>query len=400
MLNKVFKYLMLVASVACFSSHAAASNVSMYIDDFTIKGGETKTVAINLTNDVEITAFQCDVYLPEGLSFVYNDEEESYNWLNYDRAAKKHVYEGAIQADGALRFLVYHLSSTAFKESSGEIIYFYVKADESFLGEHTIELKNVECTQPDATKHLPEATTCTVTGEVTIVNATSISLDQTAASLNIGESVTLTATVLPENTTDKSVTWSSTDETIATVENGVVTAVAPGVATITATTADGTNLTASCEITVSGELTLTLIDGEGGKFVLTEMYGTDKPIKITPTLDWRISSVTFNGEDVTSDVDVEGVYTIVGLSENSTLNVVYEKIETSVEQIDASSMKQIRVSVNENTVNVVGADYDSDVMIYGVNGVNVYSGTEKSITLDENGVYILTVEDRTFKFAI
>ena len=146
---------------------AATAEVSMYIDDFSIKGGETKTIAINLTNNVDITAFQCDVYLPEGLSFVYNEDEESYNWLNYDRAAKKHVYEGAIQADGALRSLVYHLSSTAFKENSGEILYFDVKADNSFSGEHTIELKNVECTQPDATKILPASTTCTVTGGTT-----------------------------------------------------------------------------------------------------------------------------------------------------------------------------------------------------------------------------------------
>ena len=146
---------------------ATTAEVSMYIDDFSIKGGETKTIAINLTNNVDITAFQCDVYLPEGLSFVYNEDEESYNWLNYDRAAKKHVYEGAIQADGALRSLVYHLSSTAFKENSGEILYFDVKANDNFAGEHTIELKNVECTQPDATKILPASTTCTVTGGTT-----------------------------------------------------------------------------------------------------------------------------------------------------------------------------------------------------------------------------------------
>jgi len=146
---------------------ATTAEVSMYIDDFSIKGGETKTIAINLTNNVDITAFQCDVYLPEGLSFIYNEDEESYNWLNYDRAAKKHVYEGAIQADGALRSLVYHLSSTAFKENSGEILYFDVKANDNFAGEHTIELKNVECTQPDATKILPASTTCTVTGGTT-----------------------------------------------------------------------------------------------------------------------------------------------------------------------------------------------------------------------------------------
>ena len=378
---------------------AVEVNVSMYIDNFTIKGGETKTLAINLTNNVDITAFQCDVYLPEGMSFVFNEDEESYNWLNYDRAAKKHVYEGGIQADGALRSLVYHLSSTAFKGNSGEILYFDVKADDNFVGEHTIELKNVECTQPDGTKVLPTPTSCIVIGEATNVNATSISLDKTRASIALGETVTLTATVLPDNATDKSVTWSSSDESIATVDNGVVTAVAPGVATITATTVDGTNLSATCEITISNELTLTLIDGEGGKFELVEQYGKEKKVKMVPTMEWEINTVTFNGEDVTNEIDDEGVLT-VSLVDNSVINVVYEKVNTSVQQIEMNSGNLIRIYVKDDTVNVVGAEEDSNVMIFGVDGLNIYNGNEKTISIDERGVYILTVDNRTFKFAM
>ncbi len=66
-----------------------------------------------------------------------------------------------------------------------------------------------------------------------------------------GKTVTLTATVLPEDATNKNLTWSSSDETIATVNlTGIVTGKKVGTVTITATTTDGSNKTATCVITV------------------------------------------------------------------------------------------------------------------------------------------------------
>ena len=80
---------------------------------------------------------------------------------------------------------------------------------------------------------------------------TGVELDKNAISLTVGENETLTATVSPDNATDKAVSWSSNDANIATVDqDGQVTAVAPGGATITATTADG-NFTDTCAVTVS-----------------------------------------------------------------------------------------------------------------------------------------------------
>ena len=86
--------------------------------------------------------------------------------------------------------------------------------------------------------------------EDTIV-VSSITLNCESDTLEIGESKSITATVLPADATNKAVTWSSSNEAVAMVEDGTVTAVAAGTATITAKTSDGTNLTATSIITVT-----------------------------------------------------------------------------------------------------------------------------------------------------
>ena len=97
--------------------------------------------------------------------------------------------------------------------------------------------------------------------EVTVtepVSATGVTLDKTSASVKQGKRITLTATVAPENATNKNVTWSSSEPSVATVNNGVVTGVAPGDATITVKTVDG-GYTASCPVTVTTSLQPLLI---------------------------------------------------------------------------------------------------------------------------------------------
>ena len=82
------------------------------------------------------------------------------------------------------------------------------------------------------------------------VVVTGVTLNKSELSLNKGETETLVATVLPSNASDKSVTWSSSDSNVATVDdNGLVTAVGSGNATITVTTVDG-GYTAQCAFNI------------------------------------------------------------------------------------------------------------------------------------------------------
>ncbi len=85
-------------------------------------------------------------------------------------------------------------------------------------------------------------------------SVTSVTLDKTKANVNVGKTTKLTETVAtPDNKTDKTVIWSSSDKTIATVSaDGTVTGVAKGTATITATAKADTTKTAKCELTVYG----------------------------------------------------------------------------------------------------------------------------------------------------
>lgn len=98
-----------------------------------------------------------------------------------------------------------------------------------------------------------KSATCTVTvTEPPTVSVTSVTLDKTSLALDVGGSDTLTATVEPDNATTKTVTWSTSDKNVATVQDGVVTAVGAGKATITAAASDGSGKTATCEVTVNG----------------------------------------------------------------------------------------------------------------------------------------------------
>ena len=125
-----------------------------------------------------------------------------------------------------------------------------------------------------------DGTNLSATCNITVKRlATSISLNKTSATLYLDQTVQLTATVSPNNATDRSVVWSSSDNSIATVSStGLVSAIATGNATITATTADGSNLSATCEITVNAYVTsLTLDQSE-----VTILEGDT--ITLTPTI--------------------------------------------------------------------------------------------------------------------
>jgi hypothetical protein len=160
----------------------------------------------------------------------------------------------------------------------------------------------------------------------TFVGVEDVTLNQNELTLTVGDEETLTAIVTPDGATNQSVTWSVNPEdgSIITVDNGVVTAAAPGTATITVTTVDG-GKTATCTVTVlpvyAGGVTISnevggdeLADSEyelgtnaGDKL---QLYATVTPATagqdVNQTVIW-----TSDDEDIAT-VDADGLVTFVG----------------------------------------------------------------------------------------
>ena len=105
----------------------------------------------------------------------------------------------------------------------------------------------------------PSSTTPTVTSSTpspsTPVAVSGVALDKKVATVNVGKKVTVKATVTPANADNKTLAWTSSNTKIATVSNGVVKGVKAGRAIITAKTTDGSNISATCTVTVKQPVT-------------------------------------------------------------------------------------------------------------------------------------------------
>ncbi len=147
-----------------------------------------------------------------------------------------------------------------------------------------------------------------------------ITLDQTDLTIEMGKTATLTATVSPESATNKTVTWTSSDESVATVdENGVVTGVAPGTATITAAAGE---FSASCTVTVFKEYVRKLNAGHNVNSDISVSTGADflPIVAVNPTIygysvfdgDTRITNaVHFRFSDVAKQTIDENSYKVL-----------------------------------------------------------------------------------------
>ena len=128
------------------------------------------------------------------------------------------------------------------------------------------------------------------------VDVTGVSLDKSELTLAVKGTYTLKATVAPSDASNKSVTWKSSDDKIATVDkDGKVTAVAIGKATITVTTEDG-GKTATCVVTVDAATGLEELIAN------TRVYGQDHAIRIEPAMSVNVLVVSMNGQLIYNDI--------------------------------------------------------------------------------------------------
>ena len=200
----------------------------------------------------------------------------------------------------------------------------------------------------------------------TTVAVTGVTLNQNEAQMTVGgETLTLTATVNPNNATDQSVSWSTSDANVATVENGVVTAVAAGNATITVTTTDG-SFTATCAITVTAP------EPEPAE-VTVVFAANNKTVERTVTLPHTFKCSWDNGMDGPDELDIiiHELYNDYYYC-NSNMNASgSDQVEVGTEEAPRNDYITIK-GVFEGTATVTGDYFD---WITGEEGEHNYSIT-------------------------
>jgi hypothetical protein len=227
----------------------------------------------------------------------------------------------------------------------------------------------------------PEPTTVAVTG---------VTLNTPTLSLVRGRTETLTATVAPENATNKNVSWTTSNAQVATVSNGTVTAVAIGTATITVTTADG-NRTAACALTVTNPEYDVYVAGtimnSGNAFPAYWKNGAVTQLNIGSALSGSIRdiAVTPNGDVHILSIELvqEGV---------STYNIYskYWKNGTAT-QIGVVNEAALKMDVAGNDVHIVGYGFVNNMAVpkYWKNGVdqNLGSGSLTNVMPTDISVF-------------
>ena len=258
-----------------------------------------------------------------------------------------------------------------------------------------------------------DGTNLSATCKVTVVPtlAETITLDKTEISLEATETATLVATVLPELTTDKSVKWLSSNEAVAVVdENGVVTAVAVGEATITATTVDDSNLSATCKVIVIPTLAVSIeldqteasveekSDLQLTATILPE-HATNKEVAWSSSDKWvatvdNTGLVTIHsaGEVIITATTTDGT----NLSATCRINVY-----SGIEGVNGNDV--IVATVGDNIV-VKNAKLGSVINVYASNGALVASeeATDGSVVVEapSKGIYVVVVDGKSFKVMV
>jgi len=207
------------------------------------------------------------------------------------------------------------------------------------------------------------------------IPTTGVELDITAKTIKVGEKFTLTATVLPAEATTKTVEWVSDDEDVATVDDGVVTAVAEGTTTITVYAAEEGEATCTVTVEAGGSITVVVpTDPSGNWTAAAEPASAAEGDEVTMTWTAAEGKLFANGEptiSITGDLKADG-----------TLDATYPtaaELTTAVAQAKIGDKKYLTLAAalnaaeKDNTVTLLANITTSDAAAFTIN---------KDITLD------------------
>lgn len=171
---------MVKASNAAKAVSRATDNATLTIEAFAIEKGKSKTVTMDMTNHGrEVTAFQCNLILPEGITIDKNSKGKYKIVFNADTErtdATCHTLSAALQNDGSVKILCYSVEKDPFEGDNGAVIDIPLTASASIVdGEYEIRIENILLTCTDKTEIKPAVTSTKVTvGNTTSLNMQSV----------------------------------------------------------------------------------------------------------------------------------------------------------------------------------------------------------------------------------
>lgn len=388
----------MILSFAPITSNAATNSFS--VSNASAEIGQKATITLVAKEDVSFDDISVEIAYDANKLSIEDDDlfitDEIMNLFNDNRAGD--MVMGGTQK-GLTTFSAVKGKVPAVIPAGTPI----VKLSYTVLEAGNITLNiNVDAEDSELSKNYLEDIVSTITGTLPPVAVSGVTLDKTSGTLNEGETVTLTATVEPADATDKTVTWASSNNAVATVENGVVKAVAPGTAVITATAG---NQSASYSLEVKAPLKgITLNHSE-----MTVIKGQSAPLTVsynpTYTTDAKDVTWTSSNEDVATVENgvvrgvSKGTATITakvgGFTAECTvtINEIPLKeiaIDTKDFEMEVESTKQLGVVYNPNDTTddkkVVWSSDNEDVVTVDENGVvTAVAVGEATITADVNG---------------
>ena len=179
------KKLMFMAACLLSAMSMMAQEAELSIADFEIKAGESKTIDVNLTNSVEITAIQFNLALPEGLSVAKTSSGYLKAIVNTARKSsdpfeENHSFTTTQLTNGDYRFLYKSDTNFPIVGNSGVIIQIYINAAETLsAGALTGTMKDIILVEPNSTEHKTASKTFNVTA-TTAINEIEISNEKPA----------------------------------------------------------------------------------------------------------------------------------------------------------------------------------------------------------------------------
>ena len=230
----------LIPTSIAFALPNSTATLTVKADKAEVNPGDTINFSVELQQTGNINTLEATISLPDGLTLVPGSltaiNRSDLGWDDFG------VTEAALLFSG--------YGSVSYTGTEPVVVAtFKCTVDADAVGKYTVTL--VDYVADDENYETKNPTV--VSKEINVVvPVTGVTLDKDTLALDTGDNktATLVATVDPNKATDKTVTWDSSDKTVATVENGVVTALKHGTTTITVKTVDG-GFTDVCVVTVT-----------------------------------------------------------------------------------------------------------------------------------------------------